>query len=244
MVVVPPGEFTHRGRITSRFEVRVEHRFALATREVTVADFRRFRKNYGPWEEAAPTEDCPANNLSWYDAAAFCNWLSREDGIAEEQWCYLPNDKGEYAEGMRIKADAVSLSGYRLPTEAEWEYACRAGTVTTWSLGEAEELLTKYAWYVANSPNRSRPVGSLRPNDLGLFDMHGNAAEWCQNRPADFPGANNRQPEERIAGPGRRPLRGGDYSERPLEVKSSGRVWAYPDTCNAYFGFRPARTLR
>jgi hypothetical protein len=145
-VLVPPGEFeTDDAGPGRRLKVRVERRFALAAREVTVAEFLRFRKGHKHHKEYARTEDCPVDMVSWYDAAAYCNWLSKEEGIDKEQWCYLPNEKGEYAEGMTVKANALSVSGYRLPAEAEWELACRAGSVTNWSMGEAEDLLGKYA---------------------------------------------------------------------------------------------------
>jgi formylglycine-generating enzyme required for sulfatase activity len=72
-------------------------------------------------------------------------------------------------------------TGYRLPTEAEWEQACRTGSKTPWAHGDAEDLLDKYVWYARNAEGKSHPVGTLRPNDLGLFDMQGNASEWCQD---------------------------------------------------------------
>ena len=90
---------------------------------------------------------------------------------------------------MIISADAVEKEGFRLPTEAEWEYFCRAGTETAWSFGESQALLSRYAWTWLNSDNRVHPVGLLLPNELGMFDVLGNVWEWCHDGPAGaYPG--------------------------------------------------------
>ncbi len=242
LVVVPPGEFETEGDKPQK--VRVERSFALAVREVTVAEFRRFRKDHPYSKQFAPTEDCPVNMVAWYDAAAYCNWLSKEEGIAEEQWCYVPNAQGAYAAGMKVKAKALSLSGYRLPTEAEWEHACRAGSVTAWSMGDGEDLLAKYAWYNANSPSRSRPVGLLRPNELGLFDLHGNVWEWCQNRLEVFGDIQDLQIEDKVDISSSRMVRGGSFIYLPMDVRSANRIWNVPSLRSYNVGFRPARTFR
>src|SRR5262249_30276300 len=156
--------------------------FAVASTEVTVGQFLRYAPAFGWHCRFSPAAEGPLVNLTWYETAAYCNWLSRQEGLPEKEWCYLPNKDGHYAEGMKLAPDYLRRTGYRLPTEAEWEYACRAGAATSRYYGQSEELLDRYAWSMANAGNRARPVGSLLPNDLGLFDLLGGAWEYTLTR--------------------------------------------------------------
>ena len=122
------------------------------------------------------------NQVTWYHAAAYCNWLSEQEGLPKDQWCYLPNEQKKYDKGMKVPADFLQRKGYRLPTEVEWEYASRAAAMTSRHYGLSVDLLKQYARYEANSHNHAWPCGSLMPNDLGLFDTLGNVTEWCQER--------------------------------------------------------------
>ena len=117
----------------------------------------------------------PWEALTWYDAARYCNWLSARERIPEDQWCY-PKLVGP---GMTLPANALERTGYRLPTEAEWEYACRSGTTTLWPHGLSEPRLINYAWILRDSGRVMHPSGLKRPNEMGLFDVLGNASEWC-----------------------------------------------------------------
>jgi formylglycine-generating enzyme required for sulfatase activity len=184
---------------------------------------------------------------SWYIAAAYCNWLSEREGIPKDQWCYQPNGEGQYAQGITIPADMLRRTGYRLPMEAEWEYACRAGAVTSRYYGRSQELLGRYSWSIKNSDERARPCGSLLPSDLGGFDMLGNACEWMQDLYKPYGKASpNPQQDNTLANDNindlPRILRGGGFSNRLPFVRSATRFRDSPSFRGTGNGFRPART--
>jgi formylglycine-generating enzyme required for sulfatase activity len=111
-------------------------------------------------------------------------------------------------------------------------------------MGGAEDLLGKYAWYAANSPSRPRPVGSRRPNDLGLFDLHGNAWEWCHNRYEDFTDMRDRNIDDKVDEKSGCSGRGGAFHFTPLDLRSANRLRCEPALRSIHVGFRPARTFR
>ncbi len=212
----------------------VGHSFALATHEVTIAEYRKHWEAIDVIPDIAATDDCPVHRVSWYMAAEYCNWLSEQEGLPESEWVYQPNADGDYAAGMRVKEDFLKLSGYRLPTESEWEHACRAGTNGPFSFGGATNLLDRYCWFVLNSRGRSHPVESLLPNEMGLFDMHGNVWEWVQDPIVG--------PMSPVPVTSRRALRSGAFLSLPESVRSVNRSANRPDNRVASTGFRVART--
>ena len=235
--VIRKGEEGPSEKGRERHRVQIGRNFAIASKEVTVEQFLRFRKEY-----RAPTSDCPVSEVSWYDAAAYCNWLSEQEGIPQEQWCYEPNEEGKYADGMKMTPNYLKRTGYRLPTEAEWEYSCRAGSETVFTFGESTELLEKYGWYNKNSLHMCHPVGSLKSNDLGLFDMHGNALEWCQEVWEEN-GKAEEDDLENISYKKRRVLCGGSIWIQASDLRSAVRLRNLPGNRNPVDGFRPARTF-
>jgi formylglycine-generating enzyme required for sulfatase activity len=153
--------------------------------------------------------------LTWNDAVAYCRWLTESSGGDAE---------------------------YRLPTEAEWEFACRAGTVEPWHSG-TETALREYAWLVFNSSQRPQAVGRKRPNALGLYDMHGNTKEWCADRYQSgyYAISPSRDPMGPLTGE-TRVVRGGRAPNAPHLARSASRHHAHPSS-TFEGGFRVARDL-
>ncbi len=251
----PPTEPNRNVTLERPRRLLIPRRFAIAAKEVTIEQWQRFERTNTRLglppsfvHQYSPDPDGPMIGFTWYHAANYCNWLSEQEGLPKGEWCYLANEAGAYAEGMTIPADVLERSGYRLPTEPEWEFACRSGTVTSRYFGLSIELLGKYARYQANSREHAWSCGSLLPNDLGLFDMLGNEFEWVQDS------VRRLMPERRglssdlinisefINGTPPRVLRAGAFNNPAATVRSAYRFGNAPSSRNASSGFRLART--
>ena len=133
--------------------------FAIASKEVTVEQFLPIPQGPRIPEAVCSHKRLSDEHVSWYDAAAYCNWLSEQEGIPKEEWCYLPNKEGKYADGMKMAPNYLQRTGYRLPTEAEWEYACRAGADTGIRLASGRTCSASMRGIDANSLTRVIPWG-------------------------------------------------------------------------------------
>jgi formylglycine-generating enzyme required for sulfatase activity len=172
----------------------------------------------------------PVDQVSWFDAIDFCNKLSER----EQRSPYYVRD----GEGVKI----LGGTGYRLPTEAEWEYACRAGTTTRWSFGDNETKLSQHAWIPDNAGDRTHRVGELRANSFGLYDLHGNLWEWCSDWEGDYAARADSDPPGPTAGSAR-VFRGGAYIHDMTNCRSAGRSADVPLNRDPNLGFRVARTI-
>lgn len=237
---------------------QIPRTFAISNKEVTKAQWREFAEGKRVLQaddpaiaKHIPTDDSPMGGVSWREVAWYCNWLSEREGIPPQQWCYEPNDAGEYRTGMRAKDNFLDLRGYRLPTEAEWEFACRAGSTTRRHFGQSEALLDRYAWYSANSQEHAWPVGGRKPNDWGMFDMLGNVWEWSYDQRVDYPSerqaakgvVNDAPGTDPITDADERVIRGGGALNGPGYVRTSYRLHYRPDYRSNTTGFRVARTI-
>lgn len=225
---------------------RINRDFAISAHEVTIEQFRRFRGEFAVAEDVSPDPHCPVNRVTWHEAAQYCRWLSEQEGIPTEQMCYPAVEAIQ--PGMSFFEDCLSRTGYRLPTQAEWEIACRAGTQTRRFFGEASEMLPHYAWFDMNSDGHLWPVGTLKPNPFGLFDTCGNVMEWCHGPLAQAPSSGLTAPSipDVAAAMSARlqPVaRGGAYRYRAQDADSESRHPFDWTTTASFVGFRIARTI-
>jgi eukaryotic-like serine/threonine-protein kinase len=240
----------------TQLQIRIGRTFAISAHEVTKAQYGAFQKevkgfdsaNAAEFRDYVRTDDSAQIGVNWYEAVHYCDWLSEQEKIPKNQWCYDPKG-GVYGPGMKAKDKFWELNGYRLPTQAEWEFACRAGTVTSRYFGSSDQLLAHFARYAANSQNHVWPVGTLEPNDLGLFDMLGNASEMCFDLTSDYRKKQGNvvddAPTISVDARDRRVLRGGSYVMGPHFVRSGRRTdGGDPTSWISDRGFRPARTYQ
>jgi serine/threonine protein kinase/formylglycine-generating enzyme required for sulfatase activity len=254
----PTGEAGHQNDETLH-PCRIGRRFAIGSKEVTVELFKQFldsnrQVKHRLASEYSPEKECPEINVTWYEAAQFCRWLSDLEKVPETEMCFPSIEEIEKCKDgktpLLLPPDYLKRIGYRLPTEAEWEYACRAGSQTSRPHGVSNDLLLHYAWDVRNALARTWPVGLKKPNDFGLFDMHGNAAEWCLDLEKPYPSTKDGKRVEdvetvkQITGESRCILRGAPFHPRPTPLRSAYRYWHYPTDCFSTVGLRVARTVR
>jgi formylglycine-generating enzyme required for sulfatase activity len=239
---------------------RIGRDFAIASTETTVALFKEFLadprvkraydgQRFFYTDRYAPTPECPQISVRWYDAVRFCQWITEREQIPEAQWCY-PDVLEKPTDQWQFPANLLERHGYRLPTEAEWEYACRGGSTAAYHFGGDRRLLPRYAWYIDTADERSHPVGSLMPNDFGLFDMHGNVSEWCHdawhNYEVPVTGFRLLDKEADPAPSGTDPLRmlrGGAFEQTARQLRAADRTYYEPEKNHIHHGFRIARTV-
>jgi hypothetical protein len=224
---------------------RIPRSYAIAAHEVTVEQFLSYHSKLGYAIEYSPDRRSPINSVDWYDAVRYCRWLSEQEGIPEDEMCFPPLD--QIGPGMSLPEDLLERTGYRLPTESEWEFACRAYTTTPRYYGYAPELLHHYARTAEDSQFRASPVGTTFPNGLGLFDMLGNAMEWCYDDMRWYPNCDDGGPLDDLpsdAGQADRTTRGGAFLYQPYDARSAHRDRHPADVERPYLGFRVVRTIK
>jgi formylglycine-generating enzyme required for sulfatase activity/predicted Ser/Thr protein kinase len=240
MVAVPPGAFAMGGNELPAerpiHTVHVAQGFRISATEITQGQFLAVMgRNPSIFADRLVH---PVENVSWFDALDFCNRLSARTGLSPRYRLSDVVTKGGAI--ILAKVEYLVGPGFRLPTEAEWEYACRAGAQTTFGFGDSMSAAGEHMWNQDNSDGTTRPVGAKSPNAWGIYDMHGNVWEWCEDRwHANYTGA----PADGSAWldggvPAERAIRGGCWADRPLYCRAAYRRARAAGTHLQYRGFR------
>jgi formylglycine-generating enzyme required for sulfatase activity len=211
-----------------RYDNEVQHQvtvgsFYMGKYEVTQKEYQALMGTNPSYFKG---DNLPVEQVTWYDAVNYCNALSRKEGLTP---AYTVS-------GTNVSWNR-SANGYRLPTEAEWEYACRAGTTTPYSSGSSVDGA---GWYSSNSASTTQPVGTKQANAWSLYDMHGNVWEWCWDWYGAYPSDAQTDPMGASSG-SPRVLRGGSWSDIGRIVRSAYRLSYTPSYRISFLGVRLLR---
>jgi formylglycine-generating enzyme required for sulfatase activity len=212
--------------------------FSINKFEVTVWEWKDYCKKTKKKMPATPAwgwnDNNPINNITWVEAIQYCNWLSKQDGL-----------KPAYAiAGPNITCD-FAANGYRLPTEAEWEFVAKGGKKSKGYAYSGSNKIDDVAWHLKNSQKKPHVVGTKMPNELGIFDMNGNVWEWCW----DWYNKDYYKIEDtnNPTGPARgenKTVRGGSWDSQLNYLRNSNRVSTPPQKTHEFYGFRIARNIK
>jgi formylglycine-generating enzyme required for sulfatase activity len=254
MVAIPAGTFTMGSPTDELWRVpdETQHRVTLtkpmyvSTCEVTQSEWQAVMG----WNESSVRGTRkPVEQVTWYDAVSYCNQRSAVDGYTPAYTIMGANYDGNHIMSATVTWDQAA-EGYRLLTEAEWEYACRAtstyafcnGGITIRYCGPLDANLGQVGWHCGNAWGTTHDVGGKRANDWGLKDMHGNVWEWCWDRYGPYAGnaANPTGPESGSL----RGKRGGGWFNYASDCRSASRMSYYPDGRSDNLGLRLCMTAR
>ncbi len=228
-----PGADPDRGSDENAHPVVITRGLLVETTEVTVERWRAFVPDAAS-PHAECDDSCPAVEVSWVEAIEFCNFMSERDGLEP---CYVVQ-----GDGGVTWPDGLDCEGYRLPTEAEWEYAARAGAATRYVSGDNEGDMLGDAWYQGNGLQRPSPVGAKAANAWGLHDVHGNVWEWTWDAyRTDYERLESTDPVP-TQETGDRVLRGGGWQSPAVDCRLSNRRYGNPAISEPDVGLRIVRT--
>ena len=220
--------------------VNLTYDYWIGKYEVTFDDYDAFCTATGrskPSDYGWGRKSRPVINVSWNEAIEYCNWLSGKEGYAKAY-----DSGGNLLDRNSNKTTYIKkVEGYRLPTEAEWEYAARGGQKAKGYKYSGSDTLSEVGWYKDNAGSKTQEIGKKKANELGIFDMSGNVWEWCY----DWYGGYSAEGQLNPIGPGSgsyRLIRGGGWYYSAHYCRVAFRNYSDPSTTHSYLGFRLART--